>query len=87
MIAVIFEVEPAPGQRDTYLNLAARLKPLLEQVDGFISVERFQSITNPDKMLSLSRPSRPGATWSSTAAPSTPAATTHLPTIGCASPM
>ena len=54
MIAVIFEVEPAPGQRDTYLNLAARLKPLLEQVDGFISVERFQSITNPDKMLSLS---------------------------------
>ena len=51
MIAVIFEVEPAPGQRDTYLNLAARLKPLLEQVDGFISVERFQSITNPDKML------------------------------------
>ncbi len=54
MIAVIFEVEPAQGQRDTYLNLAARLKPLLEQVDGFISVERFQSITSPDKMLSLS---------------------------------
>ncbi len=54
MTAVILEVGPAPGQRDAYLNLAARLKPLLEQVDGFISVERFQSITNPDKMLSLS---------------------------------
>ncbi|PLT18230.1 MULTISPECIES: antibiotic biosynthesis monooxygenase [Ralstonia] len=54
MIAVIFEVVPAPGQRDAYLNLAAHLKPLLEQVDGFISVERFQSIANPDKMLSLS---------------------------------
>ncbi|ATG21719.1 antibiotic biosynthesis monooxygenase [Ralstonia pickettii] len=54
MIAVIFEVVPVPGQRDLYLNLAAHLKPLLEQVDGFISVERFQSIANPDKMLSLS---------------------------------
>ncbi|AJW47303.1 antibiotic biosynthesis monooxygenase family protein [Ralstonia mannitolilytica] len=54
MIAVIFEVVPALGQRDAYLNLAAHLKPLLEQVDGFISVERFQSIANPDKMLSLS---------------------------------
>ncbi|ANA35689.1 hypothetical protein R82526_02991 [Ralstonia mannitolilytica] len=54
MIAVIFEVVPVPGQRDVYLNLAAHLKPLLEQVDGFISVERFQSIANPDKMLSLS---------------------------------
>ncbi|CAJ0683308.1 antibiotic biosynthesis monooxygenase family protein [Ralstonia mannitolilytica] len=54
MIAVIFEVVPVPGQRDAYLNLAAHLKPLLEQVDGFISVERFQSIANPDKMLSLS---------------------------------
>ena len=54
MIAVIFEVVPDPGQRDTYLNIAARLKPLLEQIDGFISVERFQSLTNPDKLLSLS---------------------------------
>ena len=54
MIAVIFEVEPAPGQRDAYLNTAARLKPLLEQIDGFISVERFQSLTHPDKLLSLS---------------------------------
>ena len=54
MIAVIFEVVPAPGKRDLYLNVAAQLKPQLEQIDGFISDERFQSITNPDKMLSLS---------------------------------
>ncbi|HZQ63179.1 MAG TPA: antibiotic biosynthesis monooxygenase [Casimicrobiaceae bacterium] len=54
MIAVIFEVWPAEGKLDEYLDLAARLKPLLEQVDGFISVERFQSITTPGKYLSLS---------------------------------
>lgn len=54
MIAVIFEVEPAKGQRDTYLGIAARLKPELEAIDGFLSVERFESLTNPGKMLSLS---------------------------------
>ena len=54
MIAVIFEVEPAPKRRDDYLSTAAALKPLLERIDGFISVERFQSLTNPDKLLSLS---------------------------------
>ena len=54
MIAVIFEVEAAPGRRDDYLATAAALKPILEQIDGFISVERFQSLTNPEKMLSLS---------------------------------
>jgi heme-degrading monooxygenase HmoA len=54
MIAVIFEVEPAEGQRDTYLDIAIRLKPELEAVDGFLSVERFESLTNPGKMLSLS---------------------------------
>lgn len=54
MIAVIFEVTPAAGQKEAYLDIAARLKPMLEQVDGFISVERFQSITDPTKMLSLS---------------------------------
>jgi len=54
MIAVIFEVEPAEGQRDAYLDIAARLKPELEAVDGFISVERFESLANPGKMLSLS---------------------------------
>ena len=54
MIAIIFEVEPAEGKKDAYLDVAAAMRPLVEQVDGFISVERFQSITNPAKMLSLS---------------------------------
>lgn len=54
MIAVIFEVEPTAEGRPAYLDHAAALKPLLEQMDGFISVERFQSLTNADKLLSLS---------------------------------
>ncbi|CDX37516.1 antibiotic biosynthesis monooxygenase [Mesorhizobium sp. LCM 4577] len=54
MIAVIFEVEPAEGKRDAYLGIAADLKPLLERIDGFISVERFQSLTDPKRVLSLS---------------------------------
>jgi heme-degrading monooxygenase HmoA len=54
MIAVIFEVEPADGRRDAYLSIAANLKPLLESMDGFISVERFQSLSNPGRLLSLS---------------------------------
>jgi heme-degrading monooxygenase HmoA len=54
MIAVIFEVLPAPGKRDGYLELAAKLRPVLEEVDGFISVERFESLTTPGKILSLS---------------------------------
>lgn len=52
MIAVIFEVWPQ--QRDRYLDIAAAIKPTLEQIDGFISVERFQSLSDPDKLLSLS---------------------------------
>jgi len=54
MIAVIFEVWPADGRRESYLDHAARLRPELEKIDGFIYVERFQSITDPGKMLSLS---------------------------------
>lgn len=54
MIAVIFEVVPREGRRDDYLAIAAKLRPLLDGIDGFISVERFQSITDPRKMLSLS---------------------------------
>ncbi len=54
MIAVIFEVEPAEGRFDEYLDHAARLKPELEKIPGFISVERFRSLTNPAKLLSLS---------------------------------
>jgi heme-degrading monooxygenase HmoA len=54
MIAVIFEVEPASGRMDDYLGRAADLKPLLETVDGFISVERFQSLSSPGNLVSLS---------------------------------
>ena len=54
MIAVIFEVSPDPDRADQYFDLAAELKPELEQVDGFISVERFQSLIDEGKYLSLS---------------------------------
>lgn len=54
MIAVIFEVMPADGRRDEYLGIAAELRPLLEEIEGFISVERFQSLTDPKKVLSIS---------------------------------
>jgi heme-degrading monooxygenase HmoA len=54
MIAVIFEVWPAEGRKDDYLAIAASLRDELERIDGFISVERFQSITDPGKLLSLS---------------------------------
>jgi heme-degrading monooxygenase HmoA len=54
MIAVIFEGEPAEGRRDAYLDTAARLKPLLETLDGFISIERFESLATPGRILSLS---------------------------------
>jgi heme-degrading monooxygenase HmoA len=52
MIAVIFEVWP--NDRDAYLDIAADLRPRLEQMDGFISVERFESLTEKGKILSLS---------------------------------
>ena len=54
MIAVIFEVHPADGLKQEYLDVAAEIRPSLEQIDGFISVEIFQSLTNPSKLLSLS---------------------------------
>jgi heme-degrading monooxygenase HmoA len=54
MIVVIFEVEPIPSEVDRYFDLAAALKPELEKVDGFISVERFESLTTEGKYLSLS---------------------------------
>jgi len=54
MIAVIFEVWPKPEHRHEYLDLAAELKPILETIDGFVSVERFESLTEKGKILSLS---------------------------------
>lgn len=53
MLAVIFEVWPHPEHRAGYLDWAAQLKTELLRMDGFISVERFQSLTDPDKLLSL----------------------------------
>ncbi|MBW8910265.1 MAG: antibiotic biosynthesis monooxygenase [Mesorhizobium sp.] len=53
-MAVIFEVEPAEGKRDAYLGIAAELRPLLDGIDGFISIERFQSLVDPKRVLSLS---------------------------------
>src|SRR5262249_49328646 len=55
VIAVIFEVWPAEGRKADYLDYPARLRGELEHVDGFISVERFQSLADPDKLPSLSR--------------------------------
>ncbi len=54
MIAVIFEVIPNEGKKEEYLDIAAKLRPELNHIEGFISIERFQSISNPDKVLSLS---------------------------------
>jgi heme-degrading monooxygenase HmoA len=54
MIAVIFEVEPDPAHRRDYLDTAAALRAELEAIDGFISVERFESLSRPGKLLSLS---------------------------------
>lgn len=54
MIAVIFEVWPKPEYKDKYLELAQQLRRSVEEIDGFISVERFQSITEENKMVSLS---------------------------------
>ena len=54
MIAVIFEVWPEPDRKQEYLDIAASLRPLLEQIDGFISIERFESLSEPGKILSLS---------------------------------
>ncbi|MBW1657795.1 MULTISPECIES: antibiotic biosynthesis monooxygenase family protein [Flavobacterium] len=54
MIAVIFEVIPNEGKKDEYLDIAASLRPELNHIDGFISIERFQSLSDPEKILSLS---------------------------------
>lgn len=54
MIAVIFEVIPHTDTKQQYLDIAAELKPTLLEMDGFISIERFQSLSDPSKILSLS---------------------------------
>ena len=54
MFAVIFEVVPAAGRQQEYLDIAAALRSELEKIDGFISIERYSSLSNPGKILSLS---------------------------------
>lgn len=54
MIAVLFEVVPDEARGQEYLTIAADLRPLLETIDGFISIERFESLSTPGKLLSLS---------------------------------
>lgn len=54
MIAVLFEAWPAEGQDATYLDLAAALRPGLDGIDGFLGIERFRSLADTDKLLSLS---------------------------------
>jgi len=54
MIAVIFEVEPDPARRQEYLDTAHALRDALQAIDGFISIERFESLTHPGRLLSLS---------------------------------
>jgi heme-degrading monooxygenase HmoA len=54
MVTVIFEVWPKPGRAQRYFDLAAELKPMLQSIDGFVSVERFQSLSTEGKFLSMS---------------------------------
>ena len=54
MIAVIFEVIPHDDKKDAYLEVAAKMKAEVQNIDGFISVERFQSLMDPNKLVSLS---------------------------------
>jgi heme-degrading monooxygenase HmoA len=54
MIVVIFEILPTPGRTQEYLDIASTLRSELDQIDGFISIERFASLTNEGKILSLS---------------------------------
>ncbi len=70
MIAVIFEVLPDASSRQDYLDIAASLAPGLQHMDGFISIERFQSLVQPGKILSLSfwRDEAALAGWRNTAA-------------------
>lgn len=70
MIAVLFEAWPAPGRQSRYLDLATLLRPELDRIDGFLSIERFESLAEPGKLLSLSfwRDERAVAAWRNTAA-------------------
>jgi heme-degrading monooxygenase HmoA len=91
MIAVIFEVLPHAEYRQTYLDSAAALRPHLEAVDEFLPIERFGSLSQPGKVLSLSfwrdeaavAHWRSGASWRFTAWPRWRGVITSLPTTAC----
>lgn len=70
MIAVIFELVPVDERRQEYLDIAAELRPRLDAIDGFLSIERFQSLSAPTKLLSLSfwRDENAVAAWRGTEA-------------------
>jgi heme-degrading monooxygenase HmoA len=70
VIAVLFEAWPASGEQDHYLELAAGLRPQLDKIEGFISIERFESLAEPGKLLSLSywRDEEAVAAWRNTPA-------------------
>ncbi|HVJ02943.1 MAG TPA: antibiotic biosynthesis monooxygenase [Sphingomonas sp.] len=70
MIAVLFEAWPAEGEQARYLDLAAALRPELDAIDGFVSIERFESLAEPGKLLSLSfwRDEAAVAAWRNTPA-------------------
>ena len=65
MIAIIFEVQPKPAHKHEYLDIAAALRPMLDGIDGFISIERFESLSQQGKILSVSfwRDEEAVATW------------------------
>ena len=69
MIVVVFEVTSKEGKAQDYFDLAAEQRPELEQIDGFISVERFESLMTPGKYVSLSfwRDAEAVAAWHATA--------------------
>ena len=89
MMAVIFEVWPAAGRKEEYLKMAAELRAEVEAIDGFISVERFESLYEQGKLLSLQYwrdedSIRNGAITWITAVPRRWAARACSPTTGCA---
>ena len=89
MIGVIFEVEPAEEQEGVYLDTAADLRPLLDGIEGFVSVERFKSLTNPGKISRspssrANRLSPAGQAPPRIGAPKRSDATAFSQTIGCA---
>jgi heme-degrading monooxygenase HmoA len=54
MFVVVFEVQPKDGREQDYLELAASLQPGIEQIEGFISVERFESLARPGRLVAIS---------------------------------